>query len=194
MKKDRKERESGFTLIEIIAVLVILAVLAAVAIPRYISLIDEARDQALQGAVAAALSHVSMAYGRLCLANDAEPTGAELATECGVDLHITGYLSDADLAAEMGRIAVPVCAHRHYSASGSLIASISSGEGASGSVSRLRGASRCTVFTPNGCRTVAFAEGNAPSAFMLIAKRSMYFTPTTRRYPFSMVTCSSVPA
>ena len=83
MKKDRKERKSGFTLIEIIAVLVILAVLAAVAIPRYISLIDEAREQALQGAVAAALSHVSMAYGRLCLANDAEPTGAELATECG---------------------------------------------------------------------------------------------------------------
>ena len=83
MKKDKIEKKSGFTLIEIIAVLVILAVLAAVAIPRYISLIDEARDQALQGAVAAALSHVSMAYGRLCLANDAEPTGAELATECG---------------------------------------------------------------------------------------------------------------
>ena len=83
MNKDRNERKSGFTLIEIIAVLVILAVLAAVAIPRYISLIDDARDQALQGAVAAGLSHVSMAYGRLCLQNDAEPTGAELATECG---------------------------------------------------------------------------------------------------------------
>ncbi|MGD9613221.1 MAG: type IV pilin protein [Kiritimatiellia bacterium] len=83
MKKDRKEQKSGFTLIEIIAVLVILAVLAAVAIPRYISLIDDARDQALQGAVAAGLSHVSMAYGRLCLINDAEPDGAALATECG---------------------------------------------------------------------------------------------------------------
>ena len=81
--KSRTEKKSGFTLIEIIAVLVILAVLAAVAIPRYISLIDDARDQALQGAVAAGLSHVSMAYGRLCLQNDAEPTGAELATECG---------------------------------------------------------------------------------------------------------------
>ena len=82
-RKDEKAGQAGFTLIEIIAVLVILAVLAAVAIPRYISLIDDARDQALQGALAAGLSHVSMAYGRLCLANDAEPTGAELATECG---------------------------------------------------------------------------------------------------------------
>lgn len=51
----------------------------------------------------------------------------ELATECGVDLHITGYLSDADLAAEMGRIAVPVCAHRHYSASGSLMTWLGAG-------------------------------------------------------------------
>lgn len=82
-RKDEKAGQAGFTLIEIIAVLVILAVLAAVAIPRYISLIDEAREQALQGAVAAALSHVSMAYGRLCLQNDAEPDGATLATECG---------------------------------------------------------------------------------------------------------------
>ncbi len=81
--KDRKVQTSGFTLIEIIAVLVILAVLAAVAIPRYISLIDDARDQALQGALAAAQSHVSMAYGRMCMQNDAEPSGDDLATECG---------------------------------------------------------------------------------------------------------------
>ena len=82
-RKDEKAGQAGFTLIEIIAVLVILAVLAAVAIPRYISLIDDARDQALQGALAAGLSHVSMAYGRLCLQNDAEPSDADLVTECG---------------------------------------------------------------------------------------------------------------
>lgn len=78
MKK--KGKKSGFTLIEVIAVLVILAVLAAVAIPRYISLIDDARDKALDGAVAAGLSHVSLTYGRLCLANGGEPTLAALAT------------------------------------------------------------------------------------------------------------------
>lgn len=76
----KKNKKSGFTLIEVIAVLVILAVLAAVAIPRYISLIDDARDKALDGAVAAGLSHVSLTYGRLCLANGAEPTLAALAT------------------------------------------------------------------------------------------------------------------
>ena len=66
--------KAGFTLIEVIAVLVILAVLAAVAIPRYVDLIDDARDRALDGAVAAGLSHVSLAYGQLCLQNATEPT------------------------------------------------------------------------------------------------------------------------
>lgn len=72
MKKNEKKQQ-GFTLIEVIAVLVILAVLAAVAVPRYISLIEDARTQALQGAVAAGLSHVSLAYGRVALQTGAEP-------------------------------------------------------------------------------------------------------------------------
>ena len=80
-KQQQLASKSGFTLIEVIAVLVILAVLAAVAIPRYISLIDDAREQALQGAVAAGLSHASLAYGRLALQTGQEPTAAAVATE-----------------------------------------------------------------------------------------------------------------
>ncbi|HRT06451.1 MAG TPA: prepilin-type N-terminal cleavage/methylation domain-containing protein [Kiritimatiellia bacterium] len=79
---DKRRGQAGFTLIEIIAVLVILAVLAAVAIPRYVSLMDDARTRALDGALAAGLSHVSMAYGRLALQNGVEPTDAELVAEC----------------------------------------------------------------------------------------------------------------
>lgn len=79
-------RRVGFTLIEIIAVLVILAVLTAVAIPRYLSLSDMARDQALNNALAAGFSHVSLAFGRLALQNGGQaPTAAELAAVCNAD-------------------------------------------------------------------------------------------------------------
>ncbi|WCZ39489.1 glycosyltransferase [Corynebacterium jeddahense] len=40
---------------------------------------------------------------------------------------ITGWLTDAELAREMGRIAVPACPHRHFSASGSLMTWLGAG-------------------------------------------------------------------
>lgn len=86
MKERRKKNnKSGFTLIEIIAVLVILAILAAVAIPRFISLIDEARDKALDGAVAAGISQCSLVYGRLCLENGVAPNGTAVAAEAAAN-------------------------------------------------------------------------------------------------------------
>jgi len=86
MKERRKKNnKSGFTLIEIIAVLVILAILAAVAIPRFISLIDDARQKALDGALAAGISQCSLAYGQLCLQNGVAPDGAAVATEAAAN-------------------------------------------------------------------------------------------------------------
>lgn len=49
------------------------------------------------------------------------------ARERGVDMEVTGWLTDDELAKEMGRIETPVCAHRHFSASGSLMAWLGAG-------------------------------------------------------------------
>ena len=73
-------KKDGFTLIEIIAVLLVLAVLAAVAVPRYLSLVDDARTRALDGALAAGYSQLALTYAQQSLANGVAPTGAELAT------------------------------------------------------------------------------------------------------------------
>lgn len=49
------------------------------------------------------------------------------AEELGVEVEITGWLDDEELAREMGRIEIPVCAHRHFSASGSLMTWLGAG-------------------------------------------------------------------
>lgn len=43
-----------------------------------------------------------------------------LAAERGVDFEVSGYVPDSALAAELDAVTVPVCPHRHVSASGSL--------------------------------------------------------------------------
>ncbi|QYH19338.1 glycosyltransferase family 1 protein [Corynebacterium aquatimens] len=49
------------------------------------------------------------------------------AEELSRHAEITGWLTDAQMAEEMGRIEVPVCAHRHFSASGSLMTWLGAG-------------------------------------------------------------------
>lgn len=70
--------EKGFTLVEIIAVMVILSVLAAVAIPRYLSIDESARQRSIDAGIA-------------------ELNGRETLTWSNLKITVTGYIDDAAL-------------------------------------------------------------------------------------------------
>ncbi len=84
----------GFTLIEIIAVLVLLGVLAAVIVPRYNSIIDEAKTSGLQQAVAEGMSRVSHASAAYVLRQGVVPD----ATVALADLNLTTPQASGDFS------------------------------------------------------------------------------------------------
>jgi MSHA pilin protein MshA len=58
------QRQSGFTLIELVIVIIILGVLSATAIPKFINLQDDAREAAMNGLKSALETAVTLVYSK----------------------------------------------------------------------------------------------------------------------------------
>ena len=67
----RGDNQAGFTLIELVIIIVVLGILAGVAIPRYVNMVDEAREKACLGALGGVRSGISIYYANMALTTGA---------------------------------------------------------------------------------------------------------------------------
>lgn len=95
------KKQTGFTLIELIAVIVILAILAAVALPKFVSISGEARIAKMQGAVGAMNSSGVMIHAKFLAAGS--PSSGTIDFEGG-NLSVAGDIVNGYPSA--GRIAL----------------------------------------------------------------------------------------
>ena len=68
-----KKNQKGFTLVEMLAVLTLVAILGAVALVKYIDMVEESRIKLLNGVFAAAASNITMSHANFILMHKEMP-------------------------------------------------------------------------------------------------------------------------
>lgn len=94
--KNQRNKQKGFTLIELIIVIVILGILAVTAAPRFIDLSTDAREKTLEGVKAALQGASQLVYAKAAIAGQQGAATATTALNSTVNVAtVYGYPSAA---------------------------------------------------------------------------------------------------
>ena len=95
--KSLQSRQSGFTLIELVAVIVILGITSAVVIPRFISLQADARASVMGGVEGSVRSAATLVYSKALIDGLENLSTGGIVTVNGTNVDLEfGYPDSAD--------------------------------------------------------------------------------------------------